>query len=250
MKGKSNETNSCKRMDETMFIDKVTKLVLEFANNHLHSLYLIGSFLSRELTETSDIDFIGIMDASFDFTREINLNSMLNSKVFTRHPIDVGLMNYEAFLGGEPRGSILKYVTIPVLLNFLKQAKLVYGEHLDFDAFPIKPALPHEELRYHIRVFHRNKDAFRTKDKIGVDFTFKGFVRQVFYMAALELQLIHKLKRLTMYSEVVHAFRSNPNHLVHFSYKLRSQKHVTVKEKHQWLDKAKEYIQQLENLSH
>lgn len=235
-------------MDDQALIERVIKLVLAIAGDNLRSMYLIGSFLTREMIDSSDIDFIGIMESSFDFTNETAINPELNSKIDSKYPIDVELMNYDAFFGGKPKGSILKYVTLSVLLNFLKRAKHVYGEKLNFDTLPVKPASPQDELIYHMGVFHRNKDEFRTKDKIGIDFTFKSFLKQVFYMANLELQLTRRMESQRRYSEIVHAFQFHPDHIVHFSYTLRKQNAITVKEKHAWLDKAEEYVQQPKKL--
>jgi hypothetical protein len=67
-------------------------------------------------------------------------------------------------------GSLTKHIELPIFLNFLKRAQLIYGKRINFDKLRVKPALPEEELRYWIKVYGEYKSAFREKDRIRSDY--------------------------------------------------------------------------------
>jgi predicted nucleotidyltransferase len=74
--------------------------VLRNVGNELISVYVIGSFLSKEMVESSDIDLMGVMKSSFDFKNEARINEALNERVRSGHRIDFGTMSYDEFFRG------------------------------------------------------------------------------------------------------------------------------------------------------
>jgi len=223
---------------------EITRLVLENVGDELISLYAIGSFVSREMIESSDIDLVGVFKPSFDFREEARINRELNHSIRCRHKIDLGTMSYDEFLGETPKGSLMKYIELPILLSFLKNAKLVHGRRINFDELPIKPASPAQQLTYWIRVFNEYKSDFRRKDRVRPDFTFKDFIKIIFYLANLEVQLSRRAPKQS-YFEIAKAFRKNRRHIVHYSLRLRRKKTIRNREKQLWLDLAEEYVQQM-----
>jgi len=229
-------------MNERQLLPEMKRVVLQNAGSELVSLYVIGSFLSNEMIGSSDIELIGIMKSSFDFRKEARINKALNETVPSNHRIDLGVMSYEEFFGGTRKGSLTKHIELPVFINFLKRAQLLYGKRINFDRLLIKPASPEQELKYHIRTFDKYRTVFRKSDRVGSDFSFRDFIKTIFYIADLELQLGRSLPPRRSYSEIVKAFRNERAHTVNYSMKLRRKKSITHKEKHSWLDSAERYV--------
>ncbi len=236
-------------MINEQLIDKIKFVILEHTGDNLISLYVIGSFLTEDMIESSDIDFVGIMKSSYNYDDEEKLNEILNEKIPSSHRIDIGMMSYDEFFGGESKGSIMENINLPVFINFLKKARLIHGKHLNFDDFPIKLASSREEFEYYINTFYEHKDAFKEEDLIGRDFTFRDFIKLIFYIARLELQLMDNFEPANSYSGIAAAFKTKENHIVHYSLKLRKQRVISRDEKIKWIELADQYISKL-NLAH
>jgi predicted nucleotidyltransferase len=226
-------------------LQSIKQAVLENAGEHVVSLFVLGSFLSDEMTPSSDIDLVGVMRPTFDFRSEARLNRILNETVSSEHRIDLGTMSYEEFFGGTRKGSVMKYTELPIFLNFLKHAKLIYGKKIDFDKLPIKPASAEQELKYHIREFKKYERQFRRKNASGPDFSFRDFIKTIFYIANAELQLTRHLASKGSYTEIVEAFAQNKHHLVHYSMRLRRKKTISRRDKRTWLNLAERYAAQM-----
>jgi len=218
---------------------------LENAGAQVVSLYVVGSFLSNEMIASSDIDLVGIMKPNFDFRREARLNEILNKTVHSKHRIDLGTMSYDEFFGGTRKGSVMRYIELPIFLNFLKRAKLIYGKRINFDKLPIKPASPEQELKYHLREFNRYKVEFRRRNAVGHNFSFSDFIKTIFYIANAELQLTRHLTPKRGYTEIVRAFAKDKTHLVHYSMQLRRKKTISPRDKRTWLNLAERYVAQM-----
>jgi predicted nucleotidyltransferase len=236
-------------MNREQLLQEIKRIILENAYDELVSLYVMGSFLSNEMVESSDIDLIGVMKSTFDFRREVRINKMLNEKIRPSHRIDLGTMSYDEFFGGTQRGSLMKHIELHIFLAFMKRARLIYGKRINFDKFPVKPASREEQLEYHIRVFNEYKADFRKKNRIRTDFTFRDFIKIVFYIANIELQLARNLIPRRSYAGILKAFRNDRNHIVHYSMKLRCKKTISRKEKESWLDLAEDYVAKLKTRS-
>jgi predicted nucleotidyltransferase len=232
-------------MNDKELLREMRRVVLENADSELVSLYVIGSFLSKEMVESSDIDLVGVMKSSFDFSKEVRINKALNATIRSRQRIDLGTMSHDEFFGGPQKGSLTKHIELRVFLNFLKRAQLLYGRRINFDRVPVKPALPEEELKYHIKVFNEYKAVFRKKDRISADFSFKDFIKIVFYIADLELQLIRNLTPRRSYSEIVKALQGDRAHIVHYSMRLRRKKTISYEDRQSWLNLAERYVAQI-----
>jgi predicted nucleotidyltransferase len=176
-------------MNDSKLLSRIKSLIVRLAKEDIISLYVIGSFTRGEMERHSDIDLVAVMKPSFDFERERQINEILNSKIRTAHRIDMGTIGYEEFFGGKRRGSITRHISVPVFLRFLRKARLVYGKRIDLDRLPIKPAGIKEELRYQIELYDSCKKDFRNKYRLSPDFTFKDFVKIMFYIADIELQM-------------------------------------------------------------
>lgn len=235
-------------MSDKRLIERIVQIVLENTGKSLISLYLVGSFLTKDMVRSSDIDLVGVMESSFNFGKEKLINERLNEKIVSKHRIDLGTMSVEEFFGGKQKGSLMRHMNLPVFLNSLKNAQLVYGRKLDFDELPIKPASKTDEMKYWIKEFKKYKDEFREKDKLGVDFSLKDFIKIIFYIANLQLQLMRKTKKKKRYSDIANAFRTESNHIVHFSLELRKKESITNEEKQLWLDKAEVYVESIDNV--
>jgi predicted nucleotidyltransferase len=229
-------------MNNRRLLREIKEVVLENAGDELVSLYVIGSFPSKEMVHSSDIDLVGVMKPGFDFRKEPRINKALNRRIRSGRRIDLGTMSYEEFFGGAQKGSLTKHIELPVFLNFLKRARLIHGERINFDKLPMKPASPREELKYHIRVFDEYKAAFRRADRISPDFSFRDFMKVLFYIANLELQLVTRLTPRVSYTEIDRAFRQDKLHIVHYSMKLRRKRTIDREDRQSWLDSAECYV--------
>jgi predicted nucleotidyltransferase len=236
-------------MNDEQLLEKIKNVIVESTNNDLISLYVIGSFLRKEMEEYSDIDLVGIMKPTFDFEKRKHINWVLNKRVRSKHRIDMGTVSYDEFFGGERKGSMTEYITVPVFIKFLKKAKLVYGKKIKFDRLPIKPATDKEELKYHIEVFDEYKDMFRKGHRFSADYTFRDFIKIMFYIANLELRILKKSKSRDSYVEVDNAFRNDNDHIVHYSMLLRRKRaDITNKEKEVWFGMAEDYVRRMKKL--
>lgn len=236
-------------MGNKRLINRIVQIILENTGNSLISLYLVGSFLTKDMVKSSDIDVVGVMKPSFDFRKEKLINEILNEKIISRHKIDLGTMSVEEFFGGKQKGSLMRHMNLPVFLNSLKNAQLIYGRKIDFDELPIKPASETDEMKYWIKEFKKCKNEFRKKDKLGVDFSFKDFLKIIFYIANLQLQLTRKTQQEKRYSDIAIAFRTESDHIVHYSLELRRKASITNEEKQLWLDKAELYVESIDEFT-
>jgi hypothetical protein len=235
-------------MSDKRLIDRIVQIVLENAGSSLVSLYVVGSFFTKDMVKSSDIDLVGVMEPSFDFRKEKLINQRLNEKILSKHKIDLGTMSIEEFFGGKQRGSLMRHMNLSVFMNSLKNSQLAYGRKLDFDEMPVKQASKKDEMKYWIEEFRKYKDEFRRKDRLGVDFCFKDFVKVIFYIADLHLELTAKTKRRKKrYSDIANAFRTESAHIVHYSLALRKRESITKEEKQSWLDKAEAYVESIED---
>jgi hypothetical protein len=198
---------------------------------------------------SSDIDLVGVMKPSFDFRKENEVNRALNQKTRSTHKIDLGTMSYAEFFGGRQQGSLMRHIELPVFLNFLKHARIIYGKRIDFSKLPIKPASPEKELSYHINVFDKHKADFRERSRIGSDFSFRDFLKIIFYIANLELQLTKGQIPKARYTEIDKALRRDKEHIVHYSMKLRRKRTIWRKERQSWLDSAERYVMKMRPLA-
>jgi predicted nucleotidyltransferase len=232
-------------MRDEQIVSEIKRIILKQVGKDMVSLYIIGSFVTKDATRESDIDLIGIVNSGFDFRKETLLNSILNKDIPDRK-IDLGTISYAEFFGGKHKGSITKHIELPAFMAFLKHAKLICGKRLNFNKFPIQPMSLKEELRYHIETFDWFKNKFRNKDSVRHDFTFRDFIKIIFYIADIELHLVkHKLGPKRGYSDIERAFKSDRNHIVHYSLKLRHKADITNGEKQRWLDKAEIYVDRM-----
>jgi predicted nucleotidyltransferase len=226
-------------------LQSIKQAVSENAGEYVVSLFVLGSFLSDEMTPLSDIDLVGVMKPTFDFRREAPLNRILNKTVHSKHRIDLGTMSYDEFFGGTQKGSVMRYIELPIFLNFLRRARLIYGKRINFDKLPIKPASPEQELKYHLREFDKYKREFKRKNAAGPDFSFSDFIKIIFYIANTELQLTRHLTPRRRYTEIVRAFAKDKTHLVHYSMQLRRKKTISPRDKRTWLNLAERYAVQM-----
>jgi hypothetical protein len=226
-------------------LQSLKRTVLENAGGQMVSLYVVGSFLSNEMIASSDIDLVGIMKPDFDFRREARINSILNKTVHSKRRIDLGTMSYDEFFGGAQKGSLMRHTELPIFLNFLKRARLIYGKRINFDKLPIKPASPEQELNYHLREFSNYKSEFRRKNAAGPDFSFRDFIKTIFYIANAELQLTRHLTPKSGYTEIVRALTKDKTHLVHYSMQLRRKKTISPRDKRTWMNLAERYVAQM-----
>ena len=231
-------------INDRRVVQKIKRVVLENTGNELVSLYLIGSFVSKDMVESSDIDLVGIMKPSFDFNKERRINNALNHQIPSTHRIDLGTMSITELYGSPRKGSIMKHVELPILLNYLKQARLIHGKQINFNKLPVKSATPKDELRYHIKTFNEYKEAFRERDRIGADFAFKDFLKVIFYIAHIELQLTQQITTGN-YSEIVKAFAKDKTHPVHDSMRLRLKKTISSTDRRRWLNVAEGYVAEM-----
>jgi len=88
------------------------------------------------MVESSDIDLVGIMKPSFDFNKERRINIALNHQIQSTHRIDLGTMSITELYGSPRKGSIMKHVELPILLNYLKQARLIHGKQIKLQQTP------------------------------------------------------------------------------------------------------------------
>lgn len=236
-------------MNDRRLLRAIKAAVLDSCGEEMVSLYAMGSFPRHEMIQSSDVDLVGVMKPNFDFSKEPQINKAINREIRYAHKIDLGTMSYEEFFGGIQQGSILRHIELPILLNFLKHARLIYGKKINFDKLPIKPASCQEELEYHITVFDEYKSAFRRRYRIRSDFSFRDFLKIIFYIANLELQLVRGNEPRVAYTEIERAFRTDQKHIVHHSMNLRRKKSIGRTERQSWLDSAERYVTKMHPLA-
>jgi len=129
-------------MNERKLLRTIKRIVVDYCGAELISLYSIGSFSSHEMIPSSDIDLVAVMKPSFDFRKESEINGVLNRKISSIHRIDLGTMSYAEFFGGRQQGSLMRYIELPIFLNFLKHAHLLCGKRIDFNKLPINQPPP------------------------------------------------------------------------------------------------------------
>jgi len=140
----------------------------------VHSVYLGGSRAYGGETESSDWDLFGIVDSSYDFSSEEELNKKL-SEEFGREIRFRGI-NVQEPQDGEQKGIITRYVPIEVLMKSFPGWKHLAGENYSLDDFKVKPASIQQEKSFYIRRLTKNREKAEKED---LPFPFEDYVKTV-----------------------------------------------------------------------
>jgi predicted nucleotidyltransferase len=237
-------------MNKPRLLKEAVEIVKSIAKDKIVSLFLMGSFGTKDQVSNSDVDICAVMAENFDFAKEREIQHELKEKIEKKYGIETNFhaMSIGELYGREKKGTLTEFTTVPVFLNFVRKRRMLSGKDLDYGNFPIKRATPREELKFHIGVLEEHIPLFRKQDFVAPDWHFKDFIKTVFYIADIENQIVNGAKPIVTYSKIEKAYSRNPKHLVHFTWKLRRAKKISQKNKQRWLGMAEKYLQEMRKL--
>ncbi|MBU3896968.1 MAG: nucleotidyltransferase domain-containing protein [Nanoarchaeota archaeon] len=228
-------------------LKQATNIITKSTGKDLITLILMGSYGTKDMVKTSDIDLNAIMKDSFDFRKERQIKNMLKEQIEKKYKIETNFecMNIGAFYGKKKKGSLTKYISLPILITFFNESRFLYGKKINFNKFSVKRASLEKQLKYHIKSINDNVDKFKGKDMIGTSWYFKDFIKGVFLLADVENQILNKKEHKKRYIDIYNEFKKDRTHIIHYTMTLRRKKRITNREKLKWIKMAKQYIKNL-----
>jgi len=216
------------------------KIILEkIPEDEVISIYVRGSFARRELDKQSDIDFVVILNTSNYLKRLKKLNEAYKSEFYPEIEIK-GYSWWELKTGRRSKNSVSAtppYITTKHLPKF----KLIYGKDLSKTKFFSMTDI--EDLKGLLNTF-RNIFLFQYKEK---KMEFRDLVKQTFWLAELEQKVKgenpphgwKKLEKSIKYEK----------HIVHDALKYRLKPVKDKKERSEYVNKLKRYLEKLDKLA-
>lgn len=218
-------------------VEKAREFVIKSVPEQaLVSIYIKGSFVRRELSEGGDVDVVPIVtknkyeSAVFDVNDEdispcivvpLSLWEFRHNRLYTKP-------NHIPDLRAKPDR----------LLKKLDECRLIYGEPLNPNKFPIRNNK--QVLREDIERFRKGFVLLYEKGEIE----FSSLTKEVFWLVELE-QSLKGIKVDGSFRGIDMAV-GNKDHIIHDAYRYRLNPTKTKSEERKFASKLKDYLERLE----
>lgn len=177
-------------------IGQLSEEIWKALDGKINTLYFSGSRVYGAHVKSSDIDFFGIVNDKYDFSKEEALNKELSEKTGER--VNFRGISLHELEGGNQQGTITKYVPLSILLRGFPLWKYVKGEDYALKEFKIKPANPKEELKRNVE---RLKEYRQAAEQNKLPFRFGDYLK-TFLMSVEAIQEIKGQPYTLNYGEV------------------------------------------------
>lgn len=214
------------KLEETAIksIRKAKKILFDnISKDKIHSIYIKGSFVRREMNKRSDVD---IMPITYDNKTLEKIKKLEDTKGYLYKPAELLPHSLKEFEQGKRH---LKYKTlkgnIDITLRNLYRYKLIYGKKIDINSYPMRSDL--EFLKNHIVAFRK---FFLPLYKQG-KFSFSNLVKQIFFLIEREERIKGKEPPET-WKKLAKSIKDK-KHIVHdvLDYRLHPGKEKKIREK-------------------
>lgn len=228
---------------------KIIKNVINIIINRLKdkgliSLYVAGTFLTKDRTSQSDIDLFGIVKSDFNFKEEEEINKFFDkNKQELCEGIETRFRGFPicSLEGGEQKGVITYFGDPARILQRFPFFIHIWGKKFNFKKdFPSKPMELKKEALYLISKLEISIDLLR-KNKLDY---YQNIPKQVIELIRVEAQKEYGFKYDPSYIALSQHLIDEEDHIIHKVMKLRNKKN-TKTEIINFCDDIEEYIKDL-----
>jgi predicted nucleotidyltransferase len=217
---------------------KVKRRILrEIPREKIHSIYVKGSFVRREMNEKSDLDIVTIVN---DNKYILNVKN-LAEKCKPDYPIELGLgalslwelkNNKRCYKSKKLRGRPYLFI------RQLNINKLIYGKKLNKEDYVLKD--PKIYLKNRIKTFRDLFIPLYEKKEFG----FGELIKQVFWLVEVEQDVLGN-NPFETWKKLDKSIKDK-NHIIHLTYNYRIHNPIDKKLKNKYLAKLDKYLTQLD----
>ena len=227
-----NKTDVEKRAIDSL-IRALDFLLLNIPKNKIISVYVKGSFVTREMSEKSDVDIIPILKDNIALNK---LKTVRNKNKEILKPAEFLPLS----LAELKRNKSVPHSRRNVFLRDLEHYKLIYGKKLINSTYPTKNL--REMFLDELTVLKNKSIPLYKEGKFG----FSQLIKQVFWITYSEQKMIGKSSPRTW--KGLNSFVKNKNHIIHETYKLRLHPTKNKAIRKRFLMKLKDYLKKLEDV--
>ncbi|MDP6626987.1 MAG: hypothetical protein QGG50_03720 [Methanopyri archaeon] len=202
-------------MTEAGFLERLSRDTAQQVGASLRSLYLGGSRAIGAGIPSSDWDLFGIVEDTYDFTDEVPLNDSLSEAAVV--PVRFRGIAASELAGGHQRGTITRYVPLPVLLRGFPFWRHLAGEPLTPEDIAVRPATAREELTRDLTRLLEHREAVGQGE---LPFAFGDYIKTFLMLVGAEQELRGHPFTLD-YREIARREKDRA-HLVHRSLAIRN----------------------------
>lgn len=228
-------------MKVSKVVDDLAKIIIDrFYDKGMKSLYLAGTILTKDKVASSDIDFFGFVDKSFDIVKEeADINKFFDinrKKLCSGIECRFRAIGLDEFSGRIKRGNMANYIGVRGFALIFHSWKHVWGEKSDFG----KKVKPYSLINRKNRAIGRIGFVMDQVKK-GNDFFIRGFSKEVLRLVEVESEIAQGKKYEYSYFEIQKRFSKNKEHIVHETMKFRK-KGISKKEFLEFVPRVNEYV--------
>lgn len=200
----------------------------------IHSIYVKGSFVRREMNGKSDVDIVPIVEDDKTLKKILDLDKKNGSIYWPSDFAPISIPEFEknrrTFQVESPKARPDQF------LSYLKNHKLIYGIPLEKEKYPTRNTK--ERLTGLLKGFESFISLYQNKE-----FSFSGLIKGVFWLTDLEIELNGEeppgsWRELDKYVK-------DKSHIIHETYQLRLQPTKDKQKREEYMIKLSNYIGKL-----
>lgn len=170
--------------NDDAFLERLSRDTVQQVGSSLRSLYLGGSKAIGAGIPSSDWDLLGIVEDTYDFADEGPLNDSLSEAAGV--PVRFRGIAASELAGGHQRGTITRYIPLPVLLRGFPSWRHLAGEPLAPEDIAVRPATAREELAHDLARLLEHRD---TAEQGELPFAFGDYLKTFLMLVGAEQEL-------------------------------------------------------------
>ncbi|MBU0761356.1 MAG: hypothetical protein KJ600_03900 [Nanoarchaeota archaeon] len=183
--------------------------------NKIVSVYIEGTFVTREMTKRSDIDIVPIIKDNRTLKKLQNVRNKNKEMLRPSELLPISLTELKQNKNAKHRGPLKGRPD--TFLRDLEHYKLVYGKKLSKPDYPVRSA--NKMFSHELKTLKNRTIALHKKGEYG----FSQLIKQVFWIVFYEQKRLGGSPPRTWNG--LNKFVKNKNHIIHKAYHFR--KHPT-----------------------
>jgi hypothetical protein len=227
-----------------IIVNELSEVIQDkFSKKGLVSLYLAGTFLTKDRLPSSDIDFFGFVDKSFDIKKEeAEINNFFDKnkkKVCSGIECRFRAIGLDEFSGRVKRGNMTNYIGIRGFGLVFPFWKKLWGQKIDFTK-----VRPYSLINRKRKAIGRVLFVIGQVEK-GNDFFIRGFPKEILRLAEIESEIVDGMDYEYSYLRIVKRFSGDKEHVVHEAMRFRK-KGISKKEFLKFLPRVLAYVEYMD----
>jgi len=211
------------------------KIILVIPRDKLHSIYLKGSFVRREMNKKSDVDIVPIVTETKYEGEVFGVNSRKINPIIVV-PLSLQELKQNKLLT-KSNGKIDLRAKPDRFLETLNECKLIYGKSLNPKKFKIRSN--RQALKDEIEVIKKGYIPYYEKG----DIKFELLLKEVFWLTELE-QKIKGARINGSFKDIVNSVKDK-DHIIHYAIKFRNFSLKNKREEKNFVEKLKIHLENL-----